>query len=173
MRRERPQRRHDTATIPTDVMGVHGAGKAGVGARVEPMPQLLTLVLEVRADPVAGVEVDLGPVCRHGQLPGQLEPALGVEGDELALDVVPAGRQVADDRRRGDRHHPVHRLGTLEGDLERHHPAQRSARDELEPLDAERVERGPLRPGHVTWRDRRKGGLLARPGRAVARPAAG
>ena len=66
----------------------------------------------------------------------------------IAIGPVAAGR--------GDRHHVLDAVGPLERDLERDHPAQRTAGDDGPTLDAERVGEGPQRPGLVAGGDGRE-----------------
>ncbi len=157
------------SAVAPHVMEVHGPGQDGIRARVEALPQLHALVLEIGADALAGVEVDLRAVGRHGQLARQLQAAITVQLEQPELDVIPACRQVADGRRCCNRHDQVHRCWALESHLQRDHAAQRPPGHEVEVVDAEGIQRRPLRARHVARVDLRKVRQLARPGRAVAR----
>ena len=55
--------------------------------------------------------------------------------------------------------------GPGQGDLERDHAAERAADDEVQPVDAERVEQPPLGARLVARRDRREGRAV-RPARS-------
>ncbi len=156
-RRQRAKRPDHATAFAADVVRIHRPHQRLVRAGVEAQAQLLALVFEVGADAVAGVEVDLRAVGRHGQLARQLEAALAVERQELQLNVIPAGGEVADDRRRRDRHDRLDSRGSVERHLERNHATQRAADSERQRLDAQGVERRPLGSRHIPRRDQWEG----------------
>ena len=67
--------------------------------------------------------------------------------------MVPGDRQRPRGGRGGDRKHRPDGRRALQGDLQGDHAAERAAGHEREPLDAERVQQGPLGPGLVAGGD--------------------
>ena len=110
---ERPERRLDPAPVAPDVVAVHDPHQRPVRVAVEPLDELVALVVEVGADrepavrlaiaPEAAVEVRLGSIGRHGQLAGEREALVAEPVHELELDVVPGDRHRLGRRGRGDR----------------------------------------------------------------------
>ena len=110
--RERPVRLDDPAAIPADVVAVHDPDEDRVRLGVEPVEQLVALVVEVGRDrePAVGfaappepvVEVRLRAVGRHRELAGELEAPVAerVDGSSwmwfhaIAIGPVAAGAAI-------------------------------------------------------------------------------
>ena len=180
---ERVEGANQPAVRPPDIVAVHGLDQDPVRRWVEPVDQLVALVVEVadhrrsavgldRATEALG-KVGLAPIGGHRQLAGERQALEAEMLDELELEMVPGDRQRADRRRGSDRGHVAGRLRPGQRDLERHHPAERAAGRQRDLLDAELVEQAPLGAGLVHRGDRREARPVrpARPWMQGGRPA--
>jgi hypothetical protein len=169
----------ELAPPPRHVVGVHGARERVVGGGVEPVHQLLALVLEVALDgellgglgapAVALLEALPAPVGAHGHharrgeagggrfggVVGPVPPAgIGDDGLPLGLGEPDGPGGVA--RRAGDGHDAVHHLREEERPLQHLHPAQRSPHHGADAAHAQGPDQRPLQPHHVPQRHRRE-----------------